>query len=222
MQSSLFTVGFRARHLQIKAYKVKPRWALCSLWHLHCWRFWHVLFQRCAHIHERDLIRWVGFSSLSELFTAVEVFFCWCIIGKSASHWNHWCFSRATSDVLSSSFKFYIPKPFRAPDHSWPTFRVLLMCLCQAFSIKAIGDKIFHPPKAEVGHSTVCTRLIPFVLWQMLLNRDPYQNLWHYDFFAEAEETEVELFSDEEVEVLHSVLFESFWTLQFFIHLLNS
>jgi len=29
-------------------------------------------------------------------------------------------------------------------------------------------------------------------------------------FFAEAEETEVELFSDEEVEVLRSVLFESF------------
>ena len=105
----------------------------------------------------------------------------------------------------------YIPKPFRAPDHSWPTFRVLLMCLCQAFSIKAIGDKIFHPPQAEVGHSTVCTRLIPFVLWEMLLNRDPYQNLWHYVFFAEAEETEVELFSDEEVEVLRTVLFESFW-----------
>jgi hypothetical protein len=44
----------------------------------------------------------------------------------------------------------------------------------------------------------------------MLLNRDPYQNLWHYVFFAEAEETEVELFSDEEVEVLRTVLFESF------------
>jgi hypothetical protein len=64
--------------------------------------------------------------------------------------------------------------------------------------------------------------LIPFVLWEMLLNRDPYQNLWHYVFFAEAEETEVELFSDEEVEGLRTVLFESFWTLQFFRHLLNS
>jgi hypothetical protein len=32
----------------------------------------------------------------------------------------------------------------------------------------------------------------------------------------------VELFSDEEVEVLRTVLFESFWTLQFFRHLLNS
>ena len=150
------------------------------------------------------------------------------------NHWYHWRIGKSLESLVLQQSNFWrvikfiqvispsLSEHLIIPGPHSITFRVLLMCLCQAFSIKAIGDKIFHPPKAEVGHSTVCTRLIPFVLWQMLLNRDPYQNLWHYDFLAEAEETEVELFSDEEVEVLRSVLFESFWTLQFFRHPLNS